>query len=149
MDWIESGRKMKILICCSKSFYDKVEQIKSILEEKGHEVILPNSYDNPGQEYEIMKRDPEEHARWKGEMFRLSERKIMESDAILVLNYEKNGQQNYVGASTLIEMYDAFRHNKSIFMINPIPQNILQDEIKGFNPMIIDGDLKKVVDEVK
>lgn len=135
---------MKILICCSKYFYDKIDSIKSQLESKGHNIILPNSYDNPSTESEMRELSAEKHAKWKGEMFKLSENKIKECDALLILNYEKEGQQNYIGGSTLLEMYDAFRHAKPIYMMNPVPSNMLKDEIQGLSPIIVDGDLEKV-----
>ena len=135
------------MIVCSKAFYGKIEPVKKELESYGHTIILPNSYDQPQQEYEIMQKSAEEHAKWKGEMFKASEQKIKESDAVLVLNYEKNNIKNYLGGSTLLEMYDAFKHNKKIFMINPIPEIMLQDEIKGFQPIILNGDLGKIKNE--
>ena len=46
---------MKIFIICSKKFYSKCEYYKKELEKMGHEVILPNSYDDP--EFEIRVRD--------------------------------------------------------------------------------------------
>ncbi len=42
-------------------------------------------------------------------------------------------------------MYDAFRLNKPIYMINPIPEGMLKDEINGFNPTIIHGNLDKIL----
>jgi len=135
---------MKILICCSKTFYDKLAPVKSKLESLGHSILLPNSHDNPAREYEILAKSPEEHKKWKGEMFRQSEKKIKQVDALLVLNYEKKGQKNYIGGSTLLEMYDAFRHNKKIFMVNPAPENMLKDEVVGLSPIILNGDLEKV-----
>ena len=41
-------------------------------------------------------------------------------------------------------MYDAFRLGKTIYMINDIPNGLLKDEIIGFNPIIINGDLDKI-----
>ena len=43
---------MKILVICSKAFYNRIEPIKQKLEEMGHSIELPNSYDNPGAEKE-------------------------------------------------------------------------------------------------
>ena len=34
--------------------------------------------------------------------------------------------------------------NKKIYMLNGYPNNMLYDEIKGFNPTIINGDLDKI-----
>ncbi len=38
---------MKIRILCSKYFYYKIPETKSKLKRLGHEVFLPNSYENP------------------------------------------------------------------------------------------------------
>ena len=78
-------------------------------------------------------------------MIRLSENKIKQNDAVLVLNFEKNGVKNYIGGATFLEMYDAFRLDKKIFLYNDIPQGMLYDEILGFKPIIIKGDLEKVL----
>ena len=41
-------------------------------------------------------------------------------------------------------MYDAFRLNKKIYLYNDIPEGMLYDEIQGFAPIVINGDLSKV-----
>lgn len=65
-------------------------------------------------------------------------------DSVLVLNFDKNGKKNYIGGATFLEMYDAFRLGKKIYMWNDIPHGILRDEIIGFNPIVINGDLEKI-----
>ena len=35
-------------------------------------------------------------------------------------------------------------YSKKIYLYNNIPEGILFDEIQGFNPIIINGDLSKV-----
>lgn len=77
-------------------------------------------------------------------MIRLSEKKIQGIDAVLVLNFEKDGVENYIGGATFIEMHDAFRLGKKIFIYNDIPKGILRDEIIGFMPIVINKDLSKV-----
>ena len=106
---------------------------------------MPNCFDDPTTEDKFRNLGDKEHAEFKAKMFRQSEAAIRENDAVLVINYEKNGIDNYIGGATFLEMYDAFRLNKKIFMINPIPNGILRDEIEGFNPILIGGDLRKVV----
>ena len=135
---------MKIFVCCSKSFYDKVIPIKEYLEIKGHEITLPNSHDDPGKEHRIMKESSDEHRTFKGEMIRLQGKKVSSVDAVLVLNYNKNGIENYIGGATFLEMFKAFELNKKLFLINPIPNGILRDEILGFNPIVINGDLELI-----
>ena len=69
-------------------------------------------------------------------------------DAVLVLNLdkEKNGKllKNYIGGATFLEMYDAFRLGKKIYLYNDIPDGMLYDEIEGFGPIIINGDLDQI-----
>ena len=46
---------MKILIVCSKAFYPRIEEIKNVLEARGIEIVLPNTYDNPKLEHIAIK----------------------------------------------------------------------------------------------
>ncbi len=133
---------MKIFMICSKAFYGMIPDIKDDLEKKGHIITLPNCYDNP--ETEAQYRGTENHAQWKAEMIRHSEGVIKENDAVLVLNYDKNGQKNYIGGATFLEIYDAFRLNKKIFFMNDLPEGMLKDELIGFCPIVLNGDLSKI-----
>lgn len=133
---------MKILLICSKAFYDKLNYYKSSLEKLGHEVYMPNCHDAP--ETEAKYRGTPEHHIFKAKMYRQSEETIKNIDAVLVLNFNKNGQENYIGGATFLEIYDAFRMNKKIYFVNDIPNNMLKDELIGFNPTIINDDLTKI-----
>ena len=133
---------MKILLICSKAFYNKLFEYKEALEKLGHEVTLPNCYDCP--ETEAKYRGTPEHHLFKAKMFKQSEETIKKMDAVLVLNFNKNGQENYIGGATFLEIYEAFRMNKKIFFINDIPNNMLKDELIGLNPTIINNDLNKI-----
>ena len=90
----------------------------------------------------------EEHQKFKAKMYKQSEDTIKNMDAVLVLNMDKEKDgviyKNYIGGATFLEMYDAFRMNKKIYLYNDIPQSILTDEIKGFAPILINGDLNLV-----
>ena len=139
---------MKILIICSKKFYSKIEEVKKILEEKNIEVFLPNCYDDPTTEQRMWDLGKEEHQKFKAKMYKQSEDTISNMDAVLVLNLdkEKDGEiiNNYIGGATFLEMYDAFRLGKKIYLYNDIPKGMLFDEIEGFGPTIINGDLSLI-----
>ena len=139
---------MKVLVVCSTSFYDKVENVKNGLEKNGHIVYLPNCYDDPVTNEDNKLMSDEEYLDFFRTMYYESRDKIAEVDAILVLNYTKvkNGVSldNYIGASTFLEMYEAFMNGKKIFMMNDYPDNMLYDEIKGFGPIIINGNVDLV-----
>ena len=133
---------MKILLICSKAFYDKLYDYKKSLEELGHSVYMPNCHDCP--EMEAKYRGTPEHSVFKAKMFKRSEETISNMDAVLVLNFNKNGEENYIGGATFLEIYDAFRMHKKIYFVNDIPKNMLQDELIGFNPVIIGEELNKI-----
>lgn len=139
---------MKILIICSKKFYSKIEEVKKILEEKNNEVFLPNCYDDPTAEQKMWDLGKEEHQKFKAKMYKQSEETISKMNAVLVLNLdkEKGGEifKNYIGGATFLEMYDAFRLGKKIYLYNDIPNGMLFDEIEGFGPIIIKGDLNLI-----
>lgn len=135
---------MKIFICCSKHLYHQVLPIKKQLEAMGHKVALPNSFLKPLKEEELKKQSPEEHRKWKRKMIRRQNKKIEANDAILVLNFEKKGQKNYIGGATFLEIFRAFDNKKKVFLHNPIPKGILEDELKAMITEIINGDLSKI-----
>ena len=142
---------MKILIICSKRFYGNIPNIKNQLEKNKIEVFLPNCYDDPTTEEKMWKLGEEEHQKFKAKMYKQSEETIKNMDAVLVLNFDKNTngkiEKNYIGGATFLEIYDAFRLNKKIYLYNEISEGILFDEIQGFAPTIINGDLSKLKDE--
>ena len=136
---------MKIMIICSKKFYSEIDKIKEKLEKMNFEVFLPNCYEEPELEQKMWSLGKEEHQKFKAKMYKQSEELIRKMDAVLVLNFdkEKDGfiNKNYIGGATFLEMYDAFRLNKKIYLYNDIPTGILYDEIEGFNPVIINENL--------
>ena len=126
----------------------KNRRSKKIIEEKNIEVSLPNCYDDPTTEQRMWDLGKEEHQKFKAKMYKQSEDTISNMDAVLVLNLdkEKNGLiiKNYIGGATFLEMYDAFRLGKKIYLYNDIPKGMLFDEIEGFGPIIINGDLNLI-----
>jgi len=111
-------------------------------------VFLPNCYDDPTTEQRMRNLGKEEHQKFKAKMYKQSEDTIQEMDAVLVLNLdkEKDGKvfKNYIGGATFLEMYDAFRLGKKIYLYNDIPEGMLYDEISGFSPIVIKGDINLV-----
>ena len=136
---------MKLFIICSKRFYSSIPSIKEKLEKNNIEVFLPNCYDDPTTEDRMWKLGIEEHQKFKAKMYKQSEETIKDMDGVLVLNFDKNTngniQKNYIGGATFLEIYDAFRLGKKIYLYNDIPEGMLYDEIQGFGPIIINGDL--------
>jgi len=135
---------MKIFICTSKAFYGDIADVVRDLKLKNFEVILPNNYETPHVEGEMRALGDIGHAAWKADMLRLQAQKAASADAVLVMNLKKNDIENYIGGAVMLEMYEAFRLGKKIFIWNPIPENMLRDEIKGMQPIVINGDISKI-----
>jgi hypothetical protein len=71
---------------------------------------------------------------------------IVKSDAILVMNYEKNGKPNYIGPNVLMEMAIAFYLHKPIYVLNGESEDSpLIDEILGLQPIFLEGDRSLIV----
>lgn len=122
---------MKVFISTSATFYDRVDPVIKELESMGHEVIPPNGFGGDVDENII--RTGYNRQVWKEQMLRQDVKLVESCDAILVLNFEKNGQPNYVGASAFLELFKAFELNKKRFMLNPLPDSGYYDELLGMN----------------
>ena len=146
---------MKITICGSIAFQDKILPLKEKLEELKHEVkIWPLKVKNkegrliPVQEYYQIRRTADNDEKWvwdrKAEAILEHFDKIDWSDAILVANYDKKDVKGYVGGNTLMEMGLALFLKKKIYLLNQIPELPYKEEILGVKPVILNGDLTKI-----
>ena len=120
---------MKLFIVCSKHFYDRIPPIEERLLDLGHAVTLPNSYEDPFCEDRMKELGSREHLMFKQSMMRLHEPKIKSVEGLLVLNFNKGEEKNYIGGATFMEIVKAWELNKKIFLYNPIPENIFRDEL--------------------
>lgn len=135
---------MKIFIVGSKHNFDKMAPIQRKLEEMGHVITLPSGYATPFKEFEMQKLEKKEYVAYKRGMLEEQAERVKENDAVLVLNFEKNGQANYIGGATFLEIFKAWEMKKKIFFYNPLPTGILHDELFGMNPLILNGDLSLI-----
>jgi len=135
---------MKIFIVCSRYFYNEIKKIRKDLEKMGHEITLPNCFREPFKEEKMKKKGKEEHRKFKQNMMKLHEPKIKQNEAILVLNLEKNGEPNYIGGATFMEIVKAWELEKKIFLFNEIPKNLFEDELTAINPIIINQNLSLI-----
>jgi hypothetical protein len=149
---------MIITLCSSVDFTPKLIEIKKYLESKGHKVYIPYftqkildgkiSY----EEFMHSKSLGGDISFREAESIDFFERYwnfIKQSDAILVVNLHKKGIDGYIGGNTLMEMGFAYGFKKKIFLFNPIPKRSERihyvDEIIDLKPIIIDGELDKIV----
>lgn len=137
---------MKIVVCGLMTNYGKMVILKEKLKKLKHTVILPNPACLRSSQ-QINKGKYEDTFRLKKRYdFILKHYKnICKSDCILVVNYDKNGVENYIGGNSFLEMGFAHILNKPIFLLNSIPEiSYYYHEMKAVNPIVIKGNLKKI-----
>ncbi len=128
---------MIITLCSSIKFSKEILKAKKILEKMGHKVELPfMKVPNGSVEHSKMKI--------KLDLIRKHFRKIEKSDAILVLNFDKNGTKNYIGGNSFLEMGKAFDKRIPIFLLNQIPEVPYKDEIIAMKPVVLSGDFSRL-----
>ena len=131
--------------------------MNEMVDSKNHLCALAlDGWIHPDYEAFVRGERPDFIERWdKGERsalkiendyLRVHYKHILESDAILVVNLEKNGIKNYIGGNVLIEMGQAHVTDKKIFLLNDIPEvSAYIDEIKAMQPISLNGDLSKLI----
>lgn len=121
-----------------------MREVAGELEKLGFTVQVPKSIRLMETEGYVQPDDFKEkiEAKIRHDFIRDHFRKIEKSDAILIVNYDKNGVRNYIGGNTLMEMGLAYWLGKQIYLLNPIPDISYKDEITAMQPTIIDGNLK-------
>jgi hypothetical protein len=140
-----------ITICSSANFYREASLIRDDLEQLGLRIIVPTTADRmkASDDYEVAHyktwfADPDDYDR-KAFLMREHFAKVLEADAILVINNEKHGQPNYIGGNVLMEMALAFHHNLPIYLLNDIPhESPFAEEIIGMGSIPLHGDHKRL-----
>jgi hypothetical protein len=137
---------MKIAICASMVFVEKMVAVKRQLERIGHTVFISQFAEGYLGKAEKEKEQLAVHDKHEHDAIRKFWEKIKQSDAILVLNYDRKGIKNYIGGNTLMEIGFAHVLNKQIFLMNPIPDiEYYRSEIEAVSPVILEQDLNKIM----
>ena len=145
---------MKITICSSAFFTKEAYEIKQKLEKHGHEVfIFPDEVELNGKKlhvtefYKMRKKDYFNDKYWKLKNKLINDHieKIEKSDAILVLNLNKDGKDGYIGGNTFLEMGIAYYLNKKILLWKTPSEDLPYfEEIMALNPIIINENIEEI-----
>ncbi|RJQ26031.1 hypothetical protein C4577_04350 [Candidatus Parcubacteria bacterium] len=139
---------MKITVCGSIKSADKIVEVHNKLKEMGHRPIVHelmfriakgevDKYILEGRELDKAKR--------KYNLIKWWYQAIIESDAVVICNFDKKGIKNYIGGNTLMEIGFAYVNDKKIYLMNPVPEDVPYiDEIKAMVDNVLDGDLSKI-----
>ncbi len=145
---------MKIVLCGSLAFAKEMDGIKEKLEKLGHAALMPDTAEDAKKKgiadikkwlEQMRKFESEKFVKYMAEKIRAHLEKIKSSDAILVVNADKGGVKNYIGASTLMEIGFAFEHGKKIYLLNPLNESMSgSEEIMAMKPAILNGRLEMI-----
>jgi hypothetical protein len=139
---------MKIMVCGSMTFAKEMLDVKKKLEAMGHIVDIPTD----AEKIASGRHDSDDfEANYKhcveNDIIRVHFKILEKNDAILILNYDKDGVKGYIGASSLMEIGLAYHFGKKIFLLYPPPEESEQrwaHEIRIMNPTVINGNLSLI-----
>ncbi len=145
-----------ITICASGAFAAQAYELKAQLEEKGFRILVfRDKVKLNGEELKVDHFNELRKQRLTSEMLALKKqlmdehiKNIEQSDAVLILNLDKNGISGYIGGNTFMEMAIAYYLGKPIFLWKqPSPALPYYEEVMAMNPTIIDGNVGRLKKE--
>ena len=141
---------MKIYVLGSNHFMKEMVECKNKLCELGYDGWIHPHYEamvrgEMPDHLERLKNNEQAILKRENDYLKVHYRHILGSDAILIVNLEKNGRKNYIGGNALIEMGQAYVNNKKIFLLWDIPaESLYVDEIEAMDPICLHGDLRNI-----
>jgi len=145
---------MKIVLCGSLAFTKEFDEIRETLEKAGHLVLTSDTAEDAKKRgiadvkkwlEQMRKFESEKFVKYMAEKLKSHIEKIKNSDAILVVNLDKSGVKNYIGASTLMQIGYAFEHGKRIYLLNSLNESQSgAEEIIAMKPSILNGRLEMI-----
>ena len=110
---------MKIVICGSMKFSKEMLKIKEKLNSLGlNDVVVPRDADKYASNqlaeensYESIKNKIEK------DLIRSHYEEIKNADAVLIVNYDKNGIANYIGGNSFLEAAFAHVLKKKLYLL--------------------------------
>lgn len=123
---------MKLLLISGKQFHEKLPLIRFNI--KNHTAILPTT--DLGKVSNYINK--------KNSFFKKDIEILKTVDAVLICNFKKGKQENYVGAYSLMIMSIAYFLEKKIYLLYDVPSNKYKEEILSLDVISLKGDLKKI-----
>lgn len=140
---MEKGERKKIMVGGSMAFAKEMDSAKNLLEQMGYEVFVPlDTYhvmDDPAKKTDVTFLKELGVGRGDAEL-------VAKADAFIILNYPKHGIDGYIGPGAYRDLSIAWWLKKIIFFLFPYDenQNNHKYEMLGFEPIILDGEIKNI-----
>lgn len=125
----------KIVLCGSKKFIPKFFELEQLLKLNGAEVVVPKEF--------IIDMEKKQAS-----LLHFSEIDKNDVDALLIVNENKNGQENYIGANGFAELAFGFYKGKQIYLLNDIYEPY-KEELIAWEVIPLKGNLSKLIEYCK
>ena len=138
---------MKIVICGSMKFSKEMLKIKEKLNSLGFDNVVVPRYADKYASNQLAEENSYESIKNKIEedLIRSHYEEIKSADAVLIVNYDKNGIANYIGGNSFLEAAFAHVLKKKLYLLFEIPNMAYSDELKAMQPIILNNDLSKII----
>lgn len=120
----------RIVLCGSKKFKDEILNLGEELKSKGYEIIVPKEF--------LVEMDKRKHS-----MLHFSEIANERTDAVLIVNEDKEEVKNYIGPNSFAEVAMAFYFGKKVYLKNDI-YIPYKDELVGWGVIPLKGEINKI-----
>ena len=136
---------MKIGVIGSMQYTKQMLEVRDALRELGHDAFITDLHKPFIGKSDVEKERIKIEQKNNLDAIREFWRAMQGADAVLVLNLEKHGIQNYIGGNTFLEMGFAHVLDQKIFLYNPIPDMPhYKTEMEAMNPIVINHDLEAI-----
>lgn len=137
-------------------FLDRMNSIKSQLENFGHEVTAPTLTEeeietgaNTFKDY-LVSQGGLKNVFPNNEIWKIKEKAMLqyktiidETDALLVCNFDKQEKKNRIGDNSFMEMGYAFFIGKKIYILQGLPYDDDKiEEVLGMRPVFLNGNFE-------
>lgn len=121
----------RIVLCGSRKIKDQIIELGKYIEKQDFEIVVPKEFYT-----QVEKR--------KASMLHFSEIQNPRTDYVLIVNDEKDGIPNYIGANSFAELAFGFYFGKKVFLKNDIYKPY-EDEIKAWGVIPLKGNINKML----
>ncbi len=136
------------MICGSMTFAREMLNAKEVLEGMGHSVKIPTDallFVGGDLDNDDLEKDYRHCV--ENDIIRTHFKLVEESDAVLVLNHDKNGVSGYIGVSTIMEIGLAHHFHKKIFLLQDVPHHSQwrwAHEVRIMQPVVLNGNISAI-----
>jgi hypothetical protein len=135
----------RVIICGSMSSYADMLNQRQALQAAGIRAILPDPDDDPALS---LSEDELQEAKRRSSMRHIRRIRDKKTFGILVVNCDRYGLADYIGANTFAEISVAFSHYKRIYLYQGIPE-FYRDELCAWTVVCLNGFLGRLIDDFR